>query len=485
MSAMNGEHARLASIDVKGLFGRFSHHVDLCRPDRITIIHGRNGTGKTSLLRIVSAALSARLVVLSDEPFDSVRLDFDTKTSLTIQKKNSKCNDATARQDSAAFGDSHLGTTHATHSNLDFQQSRRGKVVETWNGRSYVSPERNPALVGFLERQLPELVRVDSDAWIYTPTQQRMSLADVLDRFMSRIPPYLRNMQEQPPKWLVELGKECPVQLIETQRLQRYIYEGVRGRTSLGTSNSYGSGRPWLAGRPDIMPAVDADSQELSELLHGKQAEYGAKSQSLDQTFPERVVTREAQNILSKDRLQKELRKVFEQRGYLADVGLLPNVKEDETALKYVKDEDRRLLTVYLEDTREKLQVLDDLAERISLLVKIINSRFDEYKRMKVSEKGFVFRTRDGRELQPSELSSGEQHELVLFYELLFRTPDGALVLIDEPELSLHVDWQDKFIGDLQEIANMRDYNCIVATHSPDIIGSHWDWTVQLNGDGR
>ena len=52
-----------------------------------------------------------------------------------------------------------------------------------------------------------------------------------------------------------------------------------------------------------------------------------------------------------------------------------------------------------------------------------------------------------GVKIRLSELSSGEQHELVFTYELLFVVSDGAVILIDEPELSLHVAWQRQFIS--------------------------------------
>lgn len=83
-------------------------------------------------------------------------------------------------------------------------------------------------------------------------------------------------------------------------------------------------------------------------------------------------------------------------------------------------------------------------------------------------------------------LSSGEQHELVILYELLFRTSDNSLILIDEPELSQHVAWQEKFVNDLEEMAEISHFRAILATHSPEIIADRWDLAVELNGpDGE
>jgi len=52
--------------------------------------------------------------------------------------------------------------------------------------------------------------------------------------------------------------------------------------------------------------------------------------------------------------------------------------------------------------------------------------------------------------------------------------------LIDEPELSLHIEWQVKFMDDLLSIANYKDFKVTVATHSPQILNKHWDIQVDL-----
>ena len=74
----------------------------------------------------------------------------------------------------------------------------------------------------------------------------------------------------------------------------------------------------------------------------------------------------------------------------------------------------------------------------------------------------------------------GEQHQLILLYELVFNVRKNSLVLIDEPENSLHVAWQRLFIDDLLAIIKAENLQVIVVTHSPQIIGSHRDLTYDL-----
>ena len=91
--------------------------------------------------------------------------------------------------------------------------------------------------------------------------------------------------------------------------------------------------------------------------------------------------------------------------------------------------------------------------------------------------------TDGGQPLNPSHLSSGEQHMLVLFSELLFRVESNSLVMIDEPEISLHVTWQKQFLRDLQQVTELASFDVLIATHSPQIVHDRWDdLTVELQG---
>ena len=85
------------------------------------------------------------------------------------------------------------------------------------------------------------------------------------------------------------------------------------------------------------------------------------------------------------------------------------------------------------------------------------------------------------QQLSVNALSSGEQHQLVLAYDLLFRTQPNTLVLLDEPELSLHVEWQERFLVDLKAVIDLVGFDALLATHSPYIINGHNELTVGLS----
>ena len=78
------------------------------------------------------------------------------------------------------------------------------------------------------------------------------------------------------------------------------------------------------------------------------------------------------------------------------------------------------------------------------------------------------------------KLSSGEKETIVLFYNLLFEISSGEILLIDEPEISLHIAWQRMFINDLKKIAELRNLTILVATHSPQMISGNRNIQIDL-----
>src|SRR5205814_4486121 len=138
----------------------------------------------------------------------------------------------------------------------------------------------------------------------------------------------------------------------------------------------------------------------------------------------------------------------------------------------------KSILSLYSEDIEQKLGVFDEITAKIELFKELVNKRFS-YKQLDIErQSGFRLRTSIGSPLLPTDLSSGEQHELVLLYELLFKTKQNALILIDEPELSLHVAWQVEFLKDLARVIKLSSFDVILATHSPQIINDRWDLAV-------
>lgn len=79
-------------------------------------------------------------------------------------------------------------------------------------------------------------------------------------------------------------------------------------------------------------------------------------------------------------------------------------------------------------------------------------------------------------------LSSGEKQILILLTQALLKVDEPVVYIADEPELSLHVTWQDKLLESLVKLGGQMQV--IVATHSPDIVGKFQDNVIDLGRQG-
>src|SRR3990172_3107792 len=77
-------HMRVTNVSVVGLFDVFNHSIPMNMLDRITIIHGPNGFGKTVLLKLLNGLLSAHYQELRAYPFRVLRVDMHAILELTI-----------------------------------------------------------------------------------------------------------------------------------------------------------------------------------------------------------------------------------------------------------------------------------------------------------------------------------------------------------------------------------------------------------------
>ena len=127
-----------------------------------------------------------------------------------------------------------------------------------------------------------------------------------------------------------------------------------------------------------------------------------------------------------------------------------------------------------IENTLDSLASSTDLPENIQMFVEIVN-RFYENKRLIINKE----KTQNPFELMYadkhtanslSSLSSGERQITTIFYAISQLSSQG-IVLIDEPEISLHLDWQRSI---LRNISQMFEAEQIIAcTHSPAIGGDY------------
>jgi predicted ATPase len=226
---------------------------------------------------------------------------------------------------------------------------------------------------------------------------------------------------------------------------------------------------------------VNECSRELVNEIRQLTQKYAVISQALDASFPRRFLSASRGNAQPTEALLERLNALQEQRRTYRTIGLMRGSSEDVDTSGAAIDENKvDALAMMISDMERKLRVFGEFQTRVTTLIERVNAKFRN-KSLSLSRVGLSLTGSDGQLIKLSALSSGEQHELVLLYELLFKVEPNSLVLIDEPELSLHLQWQKSFMSDLLAIVVASRIDVVLATHSPYITGDRFDLMEPLD----
>lgn len=427
---------QLNELIIQGLFGHFNHRIKF-KDENITIITAPNGYGKTICLKVIDAIFNRKLSFLCDLQFDLIEL-ITTSGTLTITK------DIDASPD----------TIHLKHSTVK-------KIHKHKKDNSFT----NRVSTHSIDAHIPFIRRVGPREWEDIRTDEIYTFEDVIKNFHEYLPDEL--ISQTYPSWFYDFTDGLNAHFIQDQRLIQRKTSNNRGRR-----------------QPSFTDTIEKYADELSELIRQSGFRSSHVSQQLDTTFPERLLRKDNYFVaMNVDMLKEELQNLQARRAVLSAFDLLSSAQHLPALniLDEIKYEDTKVLTLYVQDTKEKLSSYDDIYKKLELFSRILNNKRLSFKKIKINaDKGFEFKTQDDRPLQLTQLSSGEQHQVVLLYELIFKTEKNVLVLIDEPEISLHVAWQKEFLKDLKEIIGIQNMPVVIATHSPQIIDGSWDLTVDL-----
>lgn len=155
---------RVSALQVKNLFGVFNHEIPLTSPERVTIIHGPNGFGKTVMLKMIASLARGDAGIFERVPFDEFRILFrDGSAGIIRNREESKTKDA-------------KGQSKLIVSIIDPQ----GKVTHSTSHP--VMPDVPSAVLDRVDRYLPNTFRRFEDGW-RDSSGQFFSLADILRRF--------------------------------------------------------------------------------------------------------------------------------------------------------------------------------------------------------------------------------------------------------------------------------------------------------------
>lgn len=442
---------RIKSIKVSGLFGLYDHQVTL-KDDRVTVIHGPNGVGKTVLLKLTNSFLRGRYNEIIRVPFQVFEILFDDESIARIYIDH----DPNARKK--------IRITFDTRDQFPDSIELEGEALDT------------EKIAQQIAESSPYLSRIGAEEWVDRRSDEVLSAEDLVERASDFTPKEVKKWAAREPKGLRELRGRINVHLIEAQRLIRLSGQPADWRYRHGAEKT-------------TTVTVQEYSRDLKRRLETTLANYAKQSQKLDQSFPQRLL-QGALGPLSIEQLKTEMQTVEATRDRLKRIGILDRGDPSQDAyplevsqLESLQPAQLSVMSVYARDTKEKLSVLEALSDRIEILLTVLNRKFTN-KTVSISrESGLAIYGKDEKPIPVTSLSSGEQHELVLLYDLLFKVKPNTLVLIDEPELSLHISWQKAFMEDLLEIIRIAHFDVLVATHSPYIVGDRSDLLVILSSE--
>lgn len=443
MDHVNETNLQLVAAKATKVLGEYNHEVEFPDEQNFLIVYGPNGVGKTKFLEIIHALSQLDGRALQQLPFDTASLRYADGSVLKVTGI-----DAPVVQVSGRW----------IARRLEFTYRRPGLKTSRWEFTQNEFEE-------WLEDNTPwRKVDDTGDLWEDRTDGELTNLSDLERRYSDRG----RRPGRAAPELFKRLREQSRSYLIETQRLRiENASPRPRGIASRPSRN-----------RPESKIAQHA--AKMQTLLNNAQTEHSTITQQRDRDFPNRVLAG-ATALPDADAVREryEEQNTFRSRlGRVASVDLADALSLPDRELE---DWELRLLNLYLDDAEAKLAPFEKLLQKIELLEEIINSRLLRKQLEVTARDGLSVRhVPEGRPLDLNSLSSGEQHEIILMFDLLFNVPQGALVLIDEPEISLHVVWQIAFIPDVQRIAELAGFRFIVATHSPQIINDAWDSAFAL-----
>jgi predicted ATP-binding protein involved in virulence len=419
---------RINSIKIERLFEIFDYNISFNDDENVLIVTGPNGFGKTMILNILYNLFNRNLLFFQRLVFEKITVFLQENISIIISKK-----------------------LENDRFHVKFTFSQNGVELDVFD----YSDELDKELIKRSISRLLHVERLDENTWIDHRTNRVLNMDILLNEYADQLPEEVRkNILKIKSPEINKILDSIKVHLIREQRLFKKVPN---------TERNYQE------------ETIQTYAKELERMISLKMQESYKISQQLDSSYPDRLVNEKKK--LTESEYKIRFAKLIVKQEKLAKNGLYEN---KQRVLGY-SQEDSKALLVYLNDLESKLEVFDDLLERLELFTNILNERRFTYKTIQVDRvKGFYFKTSKGKELQLNQLSSGEQHEVVILYELIFNAKQNTLVLIDEPEISLHITWQKEFLNDLLKIIKIQNIQVIIATHAPSIINDRWDLVYNL-----
>ena len=444
---------KLVRVEFTKLFGYFDYSIDF--HDTVTILHGLNGCGKTTMLQTINAVFNKEMDTIKSTDLQSVSFFFSTGAILKIDRKKIYLDPEKEKA---------TGIIYLAYSIIE---NGKETVFDSFENTDEYQDIVKRFLKGY--RPFPFLERINESTWYDRKRETKLNLEEVIAEYGTIIfRRYSREyLEDDIPQPVQDILASMDVRLIAADRLT----------VAKRVERQYGEDNIKIERRVNLI------AKDLSQKIRDTIQQYAQLSQAKDRTFPLRAIKQSSP--LTDDEIKSKMIELESKRKEFVDTGILEEEQDDigiHDLLDAITESNRQNLSLYAIDTEEKLNALSSLSSSINLFRNLIDKNFNNKRIVFNKDYGFRFvATYSDSTILPQSLSSGEQHELVMFYDLIFNASENTLILIDEPELSLHIKWQLDYVDELLQIISATKFSAVLATHSPQIIHDKWDLTVSLS----
>ena len=444
---------RILNIQINNLFGELSYDINLPEENQIAIITAPNGRGKTTILNLISFVFeptNQAFTAIKSIPFDTFRCVLSNGKTIELKRNELETVDKTSRPTkAAALREQNASRIRAVFDTGDFTYSIN-------DGKKMMS---TPIVFSqaFIEasRMDPQEYLDDDDEDYYYYINSYRGQRSIAVRYY-----YIWKLIQNS---LHEAGCSIPVNYIKADRIQP-----VNTTPRRRDYDEFEQVSP-----------LDKACQKIGELItEATDKYYDAVSQAKDK-LPKMFLEDEGGDLDDEEFIAgwNNYRRELNQ---FQDIGLITPTEDfiQGKDVRSVYNSKSEFLSTYLQAFEHTTEPLRSIYERLNLFKTILDERNAITRKKASFSREGVKLTTDDREIKLEKLSSGEKHDFIMFYNLILGSETNGLVLIDEPEISLHIEWQQTYLDKLISICEMNGFQAIIATHSPNIVSSHYDFLV-------
>ncbi|WP_458374748.1 AAA family ATPase [Pseudomonas laurylsulfatiphila] len=420
----------LKSFTIEGLWGDgplIKSNLD----DKFNFLIGQNGTGKTTVINLIAAVLTGDFDKLDRIPFKKITLvlkEVKGRKNPTIEVSKNKS------AERLYSGIKYLFRASTKDDPVDlsieaFDTEGFYRNMPPHMARSRVYRER----VEQAKYQLSQQIKV---SWLSVHRNNNEELKTAEERrFLPAIDQKLRDLNNNLVRYFSQLAKRYSDHTLEFQR---------KSFLSVFTPEAY-----------DFI------------FDFAKNLDINDEKKTLAEIFD--VLGVESKHYTPK------LKTHFEKLGKAVQTDRSKTITSDVFATLYNSWRAHSLVGDYKELQKRRSEIFLPR----DMFLDLINDLFSGRKIASVSEKNeLTICTKNKTNIPLEELSSGEKQLIIILGEAVLQNSEPCIYIADEPELSLHISWQEQLTLAISKLN--KNAQIIFATHSPDIVGSHQDNVINM-----